>query len=55
MNEQRIAAAILTFALWNSREKSTTEQMSDQDWELLVTDYVRILGELIRRSGPSAL
>jgi hypothetical protein len=52
MDTNKIAAAILTLTLWNSRAKATEEQVGSEDWKLVVGDYVHILTELNRRSTP---
>jgi hypothetical protein len=46
MDENRITAAILTLALWNSREKTTAKQIVENDWQHVVTDYTNIVAEL---------
>jgi hydrogenase maturation factor len=45
MEENKIIAAILTFALWN-RAKASGSQVSGDDWRLVVEDYTKIVGEL---------
>jgi hypothetical protein len=52
MDNNKIAAAMLTLTLWNSRVKSTKEQAGDEDWKLVVADYINILSELTRRGTP---
>ena len=51
MDNNKIAAAMLTLTLWNSRVKTTKEQVGNEDWKLVVDDYVKILSELTRRRG----
>lgn len=46
MDENKIAAAILTFALWNSREKTTAKQATQDDWKYVIDDYTTIVAEL---------
>ncbi len=46
MDENKITAAILTHALWNSREKTTANQMAENDWHHVVDDYTNIVAQL---------
>lgn len=52
MDNNKISAAVLTLTLWNSRVKATKEQAGDEDWKLVVEDYIKILSELNRRGTP---
>jgi hypothetical protein len=52
MDNNKVTAAVLTLTLWNSRVKTTKDQMGSEDWKLVVEDYVKILSELNRRATP---
>jgi hypothetical protein len=51
VNENKVPAAILAFALWSSRPKATAEQIGTEDWRFLVSDYIKILSELNTRGS----